>query len=295
MSWYDDLNWGQGLQGAGGGAMAGSAAGPYGAIGGAVLGGTLGLFGGGGQGDYRKQLDSLAAGYGRMPVPQAGPAAQAGYSGFRQNQAGLVSMLQSMAQGHGPSAAAIQMREAMDRAAGSQAAAAAGAGGRGVNAGAAYRNSADNMAAIQAQGARDTATLRAQEQLNAVGQLGQTIGQGRAADEGVNTFNAGQTNQAALANLQAKLQSMGLSTEAQLKALMMAMGVAGPGTGTQVLAGGAQALPSILQYKQGQQQLGMQQQYMNSLNPSGAMTSSGPVTQPGQTGMFGAYTRPQDY
>ncbi len=257
-------SWGQAGQGAMGGAMAGSAFGPVGTVAGGLLGGALGYFSGGDPRDnYRKQLEQLAAGYGNRQAPQAGPAQTAGYSGFRSNQAGLISQLEAMARGQGPSAAAIQMREAMDRAAGSQTSLAAGAGGRGVNAGAAFRQASDNTAAIQAQGARDTATLRAQEQLNAYGQLGQAIGQGRAADEGINTFNAGAQNQMAMANLQAKLQQLGLNDEAQLRALMAAMGSAGPGMGTQILAGGASAMPSILQYKQGQDQLALQRQALD--------------------------------
>src|SRR5690606_14489379 len=107
--------------------------------------------------------------------------------------------------------------EAMDRAAGAQASAAAGAAGRGVNAGAAFRQASNNMAAIQAQGARDTATMRAAEQINALGQLGQVTAQGRAADEGINQFNAASQNQVALANLQARLQQLGLNDQAQLQ------------------------------------------------------------------------------
>lgn len=256
--------WGQAAQGAAGGAMAGAALGPWGAAAGGVIGGALGYFGGGGtQDEYRKQLDRLAQGYGSRQAPQAGQAQYGSTSGFRQNQAGLVSQLEAMARGQGPSAASIQMREAMDRAAGAQASAAAGAGGRGVNSGAAFRNASNNTAAIQAQGARDTATLRAQEQMSAMGQLGQVINQGRGADESMSQFNAGQANNMELANLQAKLQSLGLNDEAQLKALMAALGQQTPGAGTQILAGGAQAFPSILQYRQGQQQMAMQQQALN--------------------------------
>lgn len=243
----------QGFQGAAGGAMGGAAGGWLGAGLGAGLGFLGGLFGGGGGSDYQDQLNQLAAGYGKRQAPQAGPASQSQYSGFRQNQAGLISMLENMARGNGPSAATVQMREAMDRASAAQASAAAGAGGRGVSQGAALRNAMNNTAAITSQGARDTSQMRAQEQMAATGMLGQVIGQGRAADENNNQFNAGAQNQLALANLQAKLQQLGLNDEAQLKALMMAMGSAGPGMGTQILAGGASAMPALLQYKLAQQ------------------------------------------
>ncbi len=271
-------DWGQAGQGAAGGAMAGSIFGVPGAAVGGALGGLWGGLSGNPQDEYKKQLDRLAAGYANRQAPQAGAAQQGSYSGFRQNQAGLISQLEALARGEGPSAAGIQMREAMDRAAGAQASGMAGAGGRGVNAGAALRNASNNTAAITAQGARDTSTLRAQEQFNALGQLGQTVNQGRGADENMNQFNANAQNQMAMANLQAQLQTLGLNDEAQLKALMAAMGTQGPGIGTQILAGGASAMPSILQYRQGQQQLGMQQQYMDSLNGGGtkpAQTQSG--------------------
>ena len=242
-----DENWGQAAQGALGGAMASSFAGPWGMAIGGGLGLLGGLFGGGGQSDYQEQLKQLAAGYGKRTAPQM-TAAVAGTSGFRQNQAGLIGMLESMARGQGPSAAALQMREAMDRAAATQASAAAGAGGRGVNAGAAMRQAMNNTAAVQTQGARDTATLRAQEQLNAIGQLGQVVGQARGQDDQMSQFNAGAKNDASRANMQATLQMLGLNDEAQLRALMAAMGGAGPGLGASILAGGANAFMPGLNY-----------------------------------------------
>jgi hypothetical protein len=242
-----DWDWGQAGQGAAGGAAAGAAFGPWGALIGGGLGGIMGGLGGSGKGGYEDQLRQLAGGYGSRAAPQMGPAAQGSYSKFRQNQAGLISQLEAMSRGEGPSAAALQMREAMDRAAGAQASAAAGAGGRGVNAGAALRQSMNNTAAIQSQGARDTGLMRTQEQLGAIGQLGQTLAQGRAADENMNQFNAGQMNDVGRANLEAKLRSLGLNDEAQLRSLMQAMGAAGPGLGTQLMAGGANAMPSLVQ------------------------------------------------
>jgi hypothetical protein len=162
------------------------------------------------------------------------------------------------------------MREAMDRAAAAQASGAAGAGGRGVNAGAAYRQASNNTAAVTAQGARDTATLRAQEQYNAAQQLAQTVAQMRAADEQISQFNAQQTNVTSLANLNAKLSSMGINTDAELKSVLAAMQAHGPGFGTQLMAAGASSVGPALQYHQGQQQAdqqrAMQQQYMDYLN-----------------------------
>lgn len=244
-------DWGQGFQGAAGGAMAGGAiGGPIGAGIGGIIGGLGGMFGGDDQAaKYRAQLETLASGYGKRTAPQ-GRAQTAQQSNLAGNRAGLIAQLEAQARGAGPSAAQIQMREAMDRAAGSQASAAAGAGGRGVNAGAAMRTAMNNTAAIQAQGARDTATMRAQEQLSAQQQLGGVIGQGINSDNSLSTWNAGAQNNMTQANMQAYLQQMGMNDEAQLRALLGAMGGAPPGMGTQILAGGAQAAPMLSQMSQ---------------------------------------------
>jgi hypothetical protein len=221
---------------------------------------------------YRDALNKLSQGYGRRTAPQ-GTAMTAGASQLGANRSALVAQLEAMARGDGPSAAQMQMRDAMDRAAGAQASAAAGAGGRGVNAGAAYRNAANNTAAIMSQGNRDMATLRAQEQANAMGQLGQVVGQGINSDNSLATWNAGAQNQMQQANMQSALQQMGLNDESQLKALLAAMGgemSKGPGMGTSILAGGAQAVPGLLQY-------GLQKQMMANQGGAGA---SGPVYSP---------------
>lgn len=284
----------QGFQGALGGGMTGAGLGSAimpgigTAIGGglgAVLGGLGGLFGDSGQSQYQDQLKRLAAYYQHRTGPQAGPASQGAYSGFRQNQAGLIAQLEAMARGDGPSAAALQMREGMDKATAAQTSAATGAGGRGVNSGAALRNATNNSAAIMSQGNRDMGTLRAQEQANAVGMLGQVIGQGRSADEGMNQFNAGQQNNMSQANLSAQMQAMGINTQAQLQALMAAMGAAGPGMGTQLLAGGASMFPGMMQMNHSggggvpQQGGGGFGNYQR--NPDGGQ---GPVTSPSQMG-----------
>lgn len=266
--------WGQGLQGAAGGFSAGAATGnPWAAGVGAVLGGVGGLFGGEDPKEkYRKQLSQLASGYGKRTAPQAGAAALAGNSQFRGNQAGLISQLEAMARGEGPSAASIQMRDAMDRAAGAQASAAAGAGGRGVNQGAALRGAMNNTAAVQAQGARDTATMRAQEQLNSIGQLGQNIAQGRSADEATSQFNAGAQNSMSAANLESALRTMGLNQQGELQALQLAMGASGPGIGAQIGAFGAGMAPGIASMMQSRQQASQGQQgYGSNWGGNGAL------------------------
>jgi hypothetical protein len=236
------------FQGAAGGGMAGAGVGGgYGAAIGGVLGGLGGLFGADDDKKrFQEMLEKMAGSFQGRVAPQ-GSAQVAGASPLTANRAGLISQLEAQARGEGPSAAQIQMREAMDRAAGAQASAAAGAGGRGINSGAAMRNAMNNTAAIQGQGARDTATMRAQEQLNAQNQLGQAIGYGINADQGLNQFNAGQQNHMQQVNMDAILRQLGLNDQSQLQALQLAMGGAGPGLGTQIMAGGATAAPQLFQ------------------------------------------------
>ena len=122
-----DYNWGEAGKGAAGGAMSGAAmgsvAGPWGTViggvAGGLIGGGMGLFSGDDAGDYEARLKKLSEGYGDRQR-QMGPAAQGSFSQFRSNQAGLIAQLEAMARGQGPSAATMQMREAMDRAAGAQ-------------------------------------------------------------------------------------------------------------------------------------------------------------------------------
>lgn len=229
---------GQGIQGAAGGALAGGGfGGPVGAAIGGGLGLLGGLFGGGGGDRYRQMLEQMTQG----GYHQAGPAAQGGYSSFRGNQQNLIGMLEAMARGQGPSLAAMQMREGMDRAAGSQNALAAGAAGRGASPGGAYLNAANQTAAIQSQGARDTAQARVGEQLGALNQLGLATYGARGQDEETNRFNAGQQNQMSMANLQAMMQT----DAGRAQILQMLAGSSGPGMGTQILAGGAGMFPYL--------------------------------------------------
>lgn len=256
-------NWGQGAQGAAGGAMAGAALGPWGAAIGGGIGGALGLFGGGGGPKYdqalKGRLMELERQYGARAAP-TGVAQSAANSDFRQNQAALISQQESMARGEGPSAATIHMREAMDRTTASGNSMAAGAVGRGVNAGAALRGASNNAAAIQSQGARDTGLMRVNEQLGAMNQLGLTLHGARGADESTNKFNAAQGNEMTQANMNAQLQQYGINDRAQLQALSQAMGTMygqAPGLGSQIMAGGASAFPGMMQaFGKGQQPQG---------------------------------------
>lgn len=244
MSW----NWQQGLKSAGGGAMAGGAlGGPMGA----VVGGGLGLLGGffgneegSGAADQRKMMmDYYNQIGGGRTAPQAGPAAQSAYSGFRANQQGLISRLEAMANGQGPSLARQQFEQATDRnMRGQQAMAASGRGGP-----LSQLTAANNMAMLGANAAQGSAMARTNEQMQAIGQLGGVIGQGRQADEMTNQFNAQSQNDVALQNLRARLDTMQLDDQTKLGILNQFSGLNNtqttvqnqPGFGDQMLAGGA--------------------------------------------------------
>lgn len=276
-----EWNTSQGVQGGVGGAMTGAGIGSMimpgvGTAVGAGLGFLGGFFGGGyGGGDekdeYQRLLKELAAGYGGRQAPQMGPAQQAGASQLVNNRNQFIAQLEAQARGEGPSAARQLMQQATDQGVRNATAIASGAGGRGVNAGASMRNAMNTGAAMQMQNGQNMGVMRAQEQLNAMGQLGQNLQSGIGQDQQLNMWNAGQMNDQAALNAQLQMQMLGLNTNAQLQALNMAGGMSSPGLGTQILAGGAQAMPGLLQM--GQQMNRGQVGYGGAIGP-----------QPGQPG-----------
>lgn len=210
-------------------------------IGGGPLGALAAYFGGdGGAGDYRGQLGAFGSEVAGREAPQMGPAAQGDYSQFRNNQRGLVHRLEAMAAGRGPSLAQAQMQAATDRNMKGQQALAAGA--RGPNAALAQFQAANNAAQLGAQATQDAGMARIAEQQMALQQLGLTLHGARGADEDMNRFNAGQTNQASMANLNAQLQAMGLNDQARLSILQMLGGQVQPGMGERILAGATNML-----------------------------------------------------
>lgn len=260
---------GQTLQGGAGGAMTGGAiGGPWGA----AIGGGLGLLGGllGGGDDerdeYQTLLKDLASGYQNRQAPQMGAAQQAGASQLVANRGQFIAQLEAQARGEGPSAARQLMQQATDKGVRNATAMASGAGGRGVNAGAAMRNAMNTGSAMQMQNSQNMGVMRSQEQLNAMGQLGQNLQAGIGQDQQLGMWNAGQMNDQAALNAQLQMQMLGLNTNAQLQALGMAGGMSSssPGLGTQLLAGGAAAVPGLLQMKQ---QWGQQRGYGGAIGP----------------------------
>lgn len=236
-------NWEQGIKGGIGGGLGGfGVGGPIGGLVGAGLGFAGGLFGGGESDADKEQRKRLEEYYNQVmnrQAPQAGPAAQSGYSGFRQNQSDLIGRLEALSQGRGPSLAAQQFAQATDRNMAQQQALAGGGRGGPM----AAFNAANNMGMLGANAAQGSAQARIAEQQMALGMLGNTIHQGRGADEQTNMFNAGQTNSMSQANLEARLRGMGMNDQAIQAALSGLSGQnarqGGPGLGDQLLAGGA--------------------------------------------------------
>lgn len=261
-------NWGQAGQGAAGGAMAGAAIGSIvpgvgtaiGAVGGGLLGGLAGLFGNNGAADYQTQLQQLAQQYAMRNPPKAQQ------SQFRGQQQTLISQLENLATGNGPSVAAQQMQVGQNQASAQEASAAAGAGGRGVNAGAALRQAMNTNAETNQSIVGQTGIARASEEMGAYQELGSTVNQAVQSDNQLNE-----------SNVQAYLSSIGLNQQGQMGALGMAMGSAGAGTGGAIMAGGASTMPLLAQYLKAQQGPG-------GLGGGGNGVPQIPITSPSQLG-----------
>ena len=103
-------------------------------------------------------------------------APQIGQSGFRGAQSGLVGMLQDRAAGRGPSAAQMQLKDAMGRNVSSQQALLA-TGGPGS-----ARMASQQAGMTGGSLAGQSAQLRANEMTQAQGLLGQVTGQARGQD-----------------------------------------------------------------------------------------------------------------
>jgi hypothetical protein len=127
---------------------------------------------------------------------QAGPSFNtAPQEEFRGQQMDLASQLAAQAQGEGPSLATLQMQQNTDDAI--KSAMALAASGRGGSAGGRLKSAMDQASMIQQQGARDSAALRAQEQIAARDQLNNLLTSGRGQDIniGANQLQADTTSQ----------------------------------------------------------------------------------------------------
>jgi hypothetical protein len=209
-------------KGAGGGALAGSAFGPWGTVIGAGIGGLAGWLGGGSDADAAKkaQMDYF------NQLANAGPAQQAGMSDFRNNQKAYINNLENMAAGRGPSLADAQMRAATDRS--TKQASGLAQSGAG-NPAAAMMMAQEASGQMGAQNAQNAMAGRIQEQLNANQLLGMNLYGARNADEEMNRFNASQSNNFTLDNN--RLRGMVLGGAGQ--------NASNVGLSDQILAGGA--------------------------------------------------------
>lgn len=156
---------------------------------------------------------SEAAGGRTAPTAQAAQIAMGPQEGVRGRQMSLASALEQQAAGQGPSLAQSQL----DRATGQNIAQAMAlaASQRGQTAGQGLRQIAQQTQSAQEAAARDAATLRIQEQMQARQQLGDVLQGTRGQDIGLATSQAGLQQQAALANQQAALQQQQISDAMQ--------------------------------------------------------------------------------
>lgn len=229
------MSWGNIAKGAGGGALAGgSVGGPWGAAIGAVGGGLLAAFQGDPEEKKRQQEESFYRELQRRQAPLIQNTHQADYSGFRQNQQNLISQLEAMGRGEGPSLAQKQLEAATDRNVKQQQGMALS--GRG-NATMAAQGAANNAGILGAQAGQDAAQARIVEQNNALSLLGLNLHGARDADEGMNRFNTGARNNTEMLNQQARSGMYGLTDAGRLGLLNGQQ--PGPGMGDQLLAGGA--------------------------------------------------------
>ena len=219
------------VQGAVGGGLAGSTLGPLGTIGGGLLGGLAGMFGSDPQAAAEAERKRYLEQINQRQAPLMGPAAQSDYSGFRQNQQNLISQLEAMARGEGPSVSKEMLNQALNKNVADQNAIAAS--GRGGNMAAML--AANNTGRLGAQSAQDAALGRVQEQIGAINNLGMQIYSGRGADEANNQFNAQQRNYRDQQNAQNQLSFWHNQDAANLGFRPQNIG---PSMADQILAGG---------------------------------------------------------
>ncbi len=115
--------------------------------------------------------------------------------------------LQSMAYGQGPSPAQLQMQQGLQQATAQSQALAASQ--RGISPALAARYAAQNQAGMSQNVAQNSGIMRAQEQMNSMGQLGQELQSQRNAQEGLQNLNSGNFNYAQGLNQQAYSNAAG--------------------------------------------------------------------------------------
>lgn len=219
------VNWGGGAKGAASGAALGSVAGPWGAAVGGAIGGIAGLFGGGDDPkpqyqDRDRILQLINQGYQPGGITQqTAPQLQMGDDPFRRAQLAQMQQLQGVASGQQMGAGELAVQRQYQNALAAQQAQARMA--RGANAALAYRNAANQSAALGSSAAGLGQQSALQDQQAAQGLLGQVGAAGRSADINVANANAGYqqaTNQSNANNYMALLQSLGQLDQGQFGA-----------------------------------------------------------------------------
>lgn len=261
-----------------GGATLGSTIPGVGTLAGAGIGAGLGLlggmFGGGGPHDQQiKALQALSTEAGGRQAPMLGPASLAGNSSFRGNQQQLVSNLEALSQGRGPSLASEMLNQNVQNATANQTAMAAGARG---NPALAQRQAMNNAAMMTGQAAQQAQQARVAEQLGAMNQLGLAVYGARGQDESLGQFNAGAQNQMAMANAENQLRFWAQNDQARLQALQAQFGPAAanaqaPGIGDYLMAFGGGLGQQRAQAQQARD-LQAGQLYGNAFNQLGTAT-----------------------
>lgn len=221
------VNWSGGAKGAASGAALGSVAGPWGAAIGGAIGGLGGLFGGGGDDQPKPQyqdrdriMQLINQGYAPGGITQqTAPQLQMGDDPFRRAQLAQMSQLQGIASGQQVGAGELATQRQYANALAAQQAQARMA--RGGNAALAYRNAANQSAALGSTAAGMGQQAALQDQQAAQGMLGQVGAAGRSADFNVANANAGYqqaTQNANAGNYMAILQSLGQLDQGQFGA-----------------------------------------------------------------------------
>lgn len=227
-------NWSGGAQGAVGGALAGSALGPWGAVAGGAIGGIAGLLGGGGGDPYENEKRAFLKEASSRQAPQLGAAQNANYSSFRDNQRRLITSLEDQAAGRGPSVSREMLNQATNRNIATQNAMTAGGNGNQALMG---MTAANNIGRLQADASQSAALGRVQEQATAQGQLGQQIWSGRSSDEDMNRYNTSTNNSRDEFNVGNQMLMTGMNDRARLGVMGIGNQQGGPSTGEQILGG----------------------------------------------------------
>jgi hypothetical protein len=170
------------------------------------------------QNEFARQLNEAKARTAPTATAKTGSAAAINMTPqdqFRAGQMQLAGQLQDQSMGLGPSLAQSQLRQATDR--NIQQSMALAASQRGANPTAGLRQAQMMAAGANQQAAAQAADIRMQEQLSARQQLAGVLGQGRGADIGLATDQAGLQQQMSLANQQAQNQMALANQQAALQ------------------------------------------------------------------------------